>query len=77
LKGLLEVQVGEVEEEDMAVSSDAGDSKEVQELDVQEAEGASHLSKHAHDLAAQVHRNHVAAIVVPNETEDLGHASNT
>ena len=46
-------------------------------LDVQKADGVSHLSKHAHDLAAQVHRNHVAAHVVPNEAEDLGHASDT
>jgi hypothetical protein len=77
LKGLLEVQVGEVEDADVAVSSLAGDSKEVQVLDVQKAHGVSHLSKHAHDLAAQVHRNHVAAKLVPNKAEDLRHASDT
>ena len=60
LKGLLEVQVGEVEEADHA--SRCGDSKKVQVLDVQKAHGVSHLSEHAHDLAAQVHRNHVAAV---------------
>jgi hypothetical protein len=54
-----------------------GDSKEVQVLDVQKAGGVSHLSKHAHDLAAQVHCNHVADILVPNEAKDLRHASDT
>jgi hypothetical protein len=66
-KGLLEVQVGEVEEEDLAVSRPAGDSKEVQVLDVQQARGVSHSSKHAHDLAAQIHRNHVTAQLAPYE----------